>query len=46
MNVLNERDLINLIKDNTGFKGEGSCIDLILLIERFRLQTLLLSKQT
>ena len=30
MTFLNEHDLINLIKNNTCFKGEGSCIDLIL----------------
>ena len=28
MIFLNELDLINLIKNNTCFKGEGSCIDL------------------
>ena len=28
MTFLNEHDLINLIKNNTCFKGEGSCIDL------------------
>ena len=30
MTFLNEHDLINLIKNNTSFKGEDSCIDLIL----------------
>ena len=30
MTFLNEHDLINLIKSNTCFKGDGSCIDLIL----------------
>ena len=30
MTFLNKHDLINLIKNNTCFKGEGSCIDLIL----------------
>ena len=30
MNLLTEHDLINLIKSNTCFKGEGSCIALIL----------------
>ena len=29
MNFLTEHDLFNLIKNNTCFKGEGSCIDLI-----------------
>ena len=30
MTLLNEHDLINLIKNNTCFKGESWCIDLIL----------------
>ena len=30
MTLLNEHDLINLIKNNTCFKGKSSCIDLIL----------------
>ena len=30
MTFLNEHDLINLIKNNTCFKGKGSCINLIL----------------
>ena len=30
MAFLNQHDLINLIKNNTCFKGEGSCIDLTL----------------
>ena len=29
MTFLNEYDFMNLIKNNTCFKGEGSCIDLI-----------------
>ena len=35
MTFLNEHDLINLIKNNTCFKGEGSCIDLILTNRKF-----------
>ena len=35
MTFLNEHDLINLIKSNTFFKGEGSCIDLILTNRKF-----------
>ena len=35
MSFLNEHDLINLIKNNTCFKGEGSCIDLILTNRKF-----------
>ena len=35
MTFLNERDLINLIKNNTCFKGEGSCIDFILTNRKF-----------
>ena len=35
MTLLNEHDLINLIKNNTCFKGEGSCIDLILTNRKF-----------
>ena len=35
MTFLNEHDLINLIKNNTCFKGEGSCIDLILTKRKF-----------
>ena len=45
MTFLNEHDLINLIKNNTCFKGEGSCIDLILTNRKFSLKTLLLLKQ-
>ena len=30
MTLLNEHNLINLIKNNTCFKGESSCINLIL----------------
>ena len=30
MTFLNEHDLINLIENDTCFKGEGSCIDMIL----------------
>ena len=35
MTFLNEHDLINLIKNSTCFKGEGSCIDLILINQKF-----------
>ena len=35
MTFLNEHDLINLIKNNTCFKGEGSCIYLILTNQKF-----------
>ena len=35
MTFLNEHDLINLIKNNTCFKGDGSCIDLILTNRKF-----------
>ena len=35
MTFLNEHDLINLIKNDTCFKGEGSCIDLILTNRKF-----------
>ena len=35
MTFLNEHDLINLIKNNTCFKGEGSCVDLILTNRKF-----------
>ena len=35
MTFLNEHDLINLIKNNTCFKGEGSYIDLILTNRKF-----------
>ena len=35
MTFLNEHDLINLIKNSTCFKGEGSCIDLILTNRKF-----------
>ena len=35
MMTLNEHDLINFIKNNTCFKGEGSCIDLILTNRKF-----------
>ena len=35
MTFLNEHDLINLMKNNTCFKGEGSCIDLILTNRKF-----------
>ena len=35
MTFLNEHDLINLIKNNTCFKGEGSCIDLLLTNRKF-----------
>ena len=35
MTFLNEHDLIKLIKNNTCFKGEGSCIDLILTNPEF-----------
>ena len=35
MTFLNEHDLINLIKNNICFKGEGSCIDLILTDRKF-----------
>ena len=38
MTFLNEHDLINLIKNNTCFKGEGSCIDLILTNRKFLLK--------
>ena len=39
MSFLNEHDLINLIKNNTCFKGEGSCIDLILTNRKFSFKT-------
>ena len=35
MTFLNEHDLINLIKNNTCFKGKGLCIDLILTNRKF-----------
>ena len=35
MTLLNEQDLINLVKNNTCFKGNGSGIDLILTIRNF-----------
>ena len=35
MIFLNEYDLINLIKINTCFKGQGSCIDLILTNQKY-----------
>ena len=35
MTFLNEHDLISLIKNNTCFKGEGSCNDLILTNRKF-----------
>ena len=35
VSFLNEHDLINLIKNNTCFKGESSCIDLILTNRKF-----------
>ena len=35
MTFLNEHDLINLIKNNTYFKGEGSCIVLILTNRKY-----------
>ena len=35
---LNEQDLINLIKNNTCFKGEGSSIDLILTMQKYSLE--------
>ena len=35
MTFLNGHDLINLIKNNTCFKGDGSCIDLILTNQKF-----------
>ena len=35
MTILNEHDSINLVKNNTSFKGEGSCIDLILTNQFF-----------
>ena len=35
MTFLNEHDLTNLIKNNTCFKGEGPCIDLILTNQMF-----------
>ena len=35
MTFLNEHDLINLIKNNSCFKGEVSCIDLILTNRKF-----------
>ena len=35
MAILNEHGLINLIKSNTCFKGERSCIDLILTNQKF-----------
>ena len=43
--TLNEHDLINLIKNSTFSKGEGSCIDLILTNRNFSFKTLLLLKQ-
>ena len=39
MTFLNEHDLINLIKNNTCFEGEGSCIDLILTNRKFSFKT-------
>ena len=35
MTFLNEHDLINLIKNNTCFKGKGSCIDLNLTNRKY-----------
>ena len=35
MTYLNEHDLINLIKNNTCFKREGSCINLILANRKY-----------
>ena len=35
MTFLNEHDLINLIKNNTCFKGEGSFIDLGLTNQKY-----------
>ena len=38
MTFLNEHDLINLIKNNTFFEGEGSCINLILTNRKFSIK--------
>ena len=35
MTFLNEYNLINLIKNNTCFKGEGSCVNLILTNRKY-----------
>ena len=35
MTFVNEHDLINFIKNNTCFKGEASCIDLMLTNRQF-----------
>ena len=35
LTFLNEHDLINLIKNNTCFKGEGSFIDLVLTNQKY-----------
>ena len=35
---LNTENLTNLIKENTGFKGAGSCIDLILTDSKYSFQ--------
>ena len=35
---LNEHYLINFIKNNICFKGEGSCIDMILTNQKFSLK--------
>ena len=35
---LNKENLTNLIKENTGFKGAGSCIDLILTDSKYSFQ--------
>ena len=32
---MNNENIINLVKGNTSFKGEGSCIDLILTNSRY-----------
>ena len=35
MNFMDSQHFINLIKNNTCFKGVGSCIDLILTIRKY-----------
>ena len=32
---MNEQNLLNFVKSNTCFKGEGSCIDLILTNRKY-----------
>ena len=38
MTFINRHDLINLIKNNICFNGEGSCIDLILTSRKYLLK--------